>query len=135
MAQGNPVMATVSQYFQGEAKALNYDIRFIALVPQQIVGSTDIGHAAATVYGAQQGLTKEQFLEGMRLALDVPMIADFVIDDLRHCQDWGITDKVLDLFNKDCYDMPVIRRAMRWLRKSKALISPAVLPKAGRRRR
>jgi NAD(P)-dependent dehydrogenase (short-subunit alcohol dehydrogenase family) len=53
----------LAQYFQGEAKALNYDIRFIALVPQQIVGSTDIGHAAATVYGAQQGLTKEQYLE------------------------------------------------------------------------
>ncbi|MEO8609173.1 MAG: SDR family NAD(P)-dependent oxidoreductase [Chloroflexota bacterium] len=53
----------MAQYFQGESKALNRDIRFIALVPMQIVGSTDIGHKAATVYGAQQGLTKEQFLE------------------------------------------------------------------------
>ena len=55
----------LTQYFQGEAKALNRDIRFIALVPQQIVGATDLGHAAATVYGAQQGLTKEQFLGRM----------------------------------------------------------------------
>jgi NAD(P)-dependent dehydrogenase (short-subunit alcohol dehydrogenase family) len=53
----------MAQYFQNEAKALNRDIRFVALVPQQMVGSTDMGHTAATIYGAQQGLTKEQFLE------------------------------------------------------------------------
>jgi NAD(P)-dependent dehydrogenase (short-subunit alcohol dehydrogenase family) len=53
----------MAQYFQGEAKALNRDIRFVALIPRQIVGSTELGHAAATTYGARQGLTKQQFLD------------------------------------------------------------------------
>jgi NAD(P)-dependent dehydrogenase (short-subunit alcohol dehydrogenase family) len=53
----------LAQYFQAEAKALNRDIRFVAIVPQQMVGSTEMGHIAATIYGAQRGLTKQQYLE------------------------------------------------------------------------
>lgn len=55
----------LAQYFQGESKELNRGIRFVALVPRQIVGTTDLGHAAATHYAAQQGITKEAYLERM----------------------------------------------------------------------
>ncbi len=55
----------MAQYLQREANNLKLGIRFQALVPQQIVGVTALGHVAATAYGAQQGLTKEQFLERM----------------------------------------------------------------------
>jgi NAD(P)-dependent dehydrogenase (short-subunit alcohol dehydrogenase family) len=55
----------LAQYFQGESKDLNRGIRFVALVPRQIVGMTDLGHAAATRYAAQQGLTKAEYLARM----------------------------------------------------------------------
>jgi len=55
----------MAQYFQREANNLNLGIRVRALVPQQIVGVTELGHLAATAYGAQQGMTKEQYLERM----------------------------------------------------------------------
>lgn len=55
----------LTQYFQREANNLKLGIRFRALVPQQIVGVTTLGHVAATAYGAQQGLTKEAYLEKM----------------------------------------------------------------------
>ena len=55
----------LAQYFQGESKEMNRGIRFVALVPRQIVGTTDLGHAAATKYAAQQGLTKEAYLDRM----------------------------------------------------------------------
>ncbi len=55
----------LAQYFQREANALNLGIRFIALVPRQIVGATELGHAAASAYAVQQGISKEAFLERM----------------------------------------------------------------------
>lgn len=64
----------LTQYFQGEAKALNLDIRFVALVPQQIVGTTDLGNKAATAYATNQGITKEAFLERM----GAPLTPEFV---------------------------------------------------------
>jgi hypothetical protein len=53
----------LTQYFQEEAKALNLGIRFVALVPRQIVGTTDLGRAAASAYAAHQGISEQTFLE------------------------------------------------------------------------
>lgn len=55
----------LAQYFQGEAQILKRGIRFVALIPRQMIGSTDLGHTAATAYAARQGITKEEFLERM----------------------------------------------------------------------
>ncbi|MBX3082902.1 MAG: SDR family NAD(P)-dependent oxidoreductase [Anaerolineae bacterium] len=55
----------LGQYLQQEANALALGIRFVVLVPQQIVGATALGNTAATTYAARQGITKEQFLERM----------------------------------------------------------------------
>ena len=55
----------LGQYFQQESNSLHLGIRFIVLVPQQIVGMTDLGHNAATSYAAAQGITKAQFMERM----------------------------------------------------------------------
>ena len=59
----------LAQYLQQEATNLNLGIRFAALVPQQIVGATDLGNNAATMYAVQQGMTKQQFLERMGVPL------------------------------------------------------------------
>ena len=53
----------LAHYLQGESDALNRGIRFVALVPKQIIGATELGHAAAAAYAAQQGISEQAFLE------------------------------------------------------------------------
>src|SRR5260221_14388923 len=52
----------LAHYLQGESDALNLGIRFVALVPKQIIGATELGHTAAAAYAARQGITEEAFL-------------------------------------------------------------------------
>jgi NAD(P)-dependent dehydrogenase (short-subunit alcohol dehydrogenase family) len=53
----------LAQYLQQEAKVMELGLRFVALVPQQIVGVTDLGHAAVSAYAARQGISEQAFLE------------------------------------------------------------------------
>ena len=55
----------LAQYLQRESNSLNRGIRFIALVPRQIVGTTDLGRIATTNYAALAGISKEAYLERM----------------------------------------------------------------------
>jgi NAD(P)-dependent dehydrogenase (short-subunit alcohol dehydrogenase family) len=69
----------LAQYFQQEANNLKLGIRFVALVPKQIVGVTDLGNAAATAYAARQGITKQQFLERMGPVLTPEAVGQGVV--------------------------------------------------------
>ena len=53
----------LAQYFQEESNNLKRDIRFMALIPKQIVGTTELGHKAAAAYAARQGITEQAFLD------------------------------------------------------------------------
>jgi NAD(P)-dependent dehydrogenase (short-subunit alcohol dehydrogenase family) len=53
----------LAHYLQQEANALDRGIRFVALLPKQISGATQLGHAAAAAYAAQQGISEQTFLE------------------------------------------------------------------------
>src|SRR5215217_305190 len=53
----------LADYLQHEADSLNVGIRFIALLPKQIIGATELGHNAAAAYAAQQGISEQAFLE------------------------------------------------------------------------
>ena len=53
----------LAQYLHQEAKAMELGLRFVALVPQQIVGTTELGHAAVSAYAARQGISEQAFLE------------------------------------------------------------------------
>ena len=53
----------LAKFLQAESDALNLGIRFMALLPNQIIGTTELGHTASSAYAAQQGITKEKFLE------------------------------------------------------------------------
>jgi len=55
----------LGQYLQQESTNLKLGIRFIVLVPRQIVGTTELGNQAATKYAALQGITKEEYLSRM----------------------------------------------------------------------
>ncbi len=52
----------LAQYLQHEADTLNRGIRFVALLPRQISGATQLGHTAAGAYAAQQGISEQAFL-------------------------------------------------------------------------
>jgi len=59
----------LAQYCQEEANRLQLGLRFVALLPKQIIGTTELGHIAATAYAARQGITKDAYLDrfGVRL--------------------------------------------------------------------
>jgi hypothetical protein len=53
----------LAQYLQQESNTLNFGIRFVALLPRQIIGTTELGHTAVSAYAAQQGISEQAFLE------------------------------------------------------------------------
>jgi NAD(P)-dependent dehydrogenase (short-subunit alcohol dehydrogenase family) len=53
----------LAQYLQEESNRLKLGIRFVALLPRQIIGATELGHLAASAYAARQGITEQAFLE------------------------------------------------------------------------
>ena len=53
----------LAQYLQHESASLKLGIRFVALLPRQIIGTTELGHNAAAAYAAQQGISEQTFLE------------------------------------------------------------------------
>jgi NAD(P)-dependent dehydrogenase (short-subunit alcohol dehydrogenase family) len=59
----------LAQFLQRESNALNLGIRFVALLPQQIINTTQLGHTAAAAYAAQQGISEQAFAEGFGVAL------------------------------------------------------------------
>jgi len=59
----------MSNYAHGVAAGLDLGISFQALVPQQIVGATDLGRAAAEAYARRKGVTTEAFLAGFGVPL------------------------------------------------------------------
>jgi hypothetical protein len=55
---------------------------------------------------------KKDLVQGMTLLLDQSDMADFAVEDLRKWRQWDMTDRILDLYGKKNYDIPVIRRAI-----------------------
>jgi len=53
----------LAHYLQHESDSLNRGIRFVALLPRQIIGDTALGHNAAAAYAAQQEISEQEFLE------------------------------------------------------------------------
>jgi NAD(P)-dependent dehydrogenase (short-subunit alcohol dehydrogenase family) len=70
----------LAHYLQGEADALKLGIRFVALVPRQIVGATELGHAAAAAYAARQGVSEQAFLERFGPPLTPDAVGRAVVD-------------------------------------------------------
>lgn len=55
----------LAQHLQLEADKLNLGIRFVVLIPKQMVGVTELGHKAATAYAAYEGITEQTYIERM----------------------------------------------------------------------
>lgn len=54
----------------------------------------------------------DRLRQSMRLLLDRPELADLVIADLARWKDWGVQDRLMELYGKEEYDIPSIKRAV-----------------------
>jgi NAD(P)-dependent dehydrogenase (short-subunit alcohol dehydrogenase family) len=70
----------LAHYLQQEATALNRDIRFVALIPKQISGATELGQAAVAAYAAQQGISEQTFLQRFGTPLTPELMGRGVVD-------------------------------------------------------
>jgi NAD(P)-dependent dehydrogenase (short-subunit alcohol dehydrogenase family) len=66
-----------ARYLQQTSDARGLGIRFVALVPQQLIAGTPIGEAAAAAYGADEGVTAEAYMSRRFAA---PLTADGVAE-------------------------------------------------------
>lgn len=94
----------LAQYLQGESNRLKLGIRFIALVPRQIIGATELGHIAASAYAAREGITEQAYLERFGVPLTPRTVGQAVVALLTdHAyQDgtaFGLTGQGLELLN------------------------------------
>ncbi len=57
-------------------------------------------------------LPQGELVAGVAQSLAHPDMADFVIEDLRKWQRWELSDRILNLFEQETHNVPVIRRAI-----------------------
>jgi NAD(P)-dependent dehydrogenase (short-subunit alcohol dehydrogenase family) len=69
----------LAQYFQEESNRLNRGIRFLAMLPRQIIGTTDLGNTASLAYAARLGITQEEYLKRFGVPLNAEKVGHSVI--------------------------------------------------------
>ncbi len=57
-------------------------------------------------------ISKDRLRQSMRLLLDRPELADLVVIDLGRWQDWSVSDRLMELYGADGYDIPSTKRAI-----------------------
>jgi NAD(P)-dependent dehydrogenase (short-subunit alcohol dehydrogenase family) len=70
-------------YLQRSADAAKLGIRFLALVPKQIVAETELGAEVAGAYGALEGITPEKFMERFGSPLTADELARTIVEVAR----------------------------------------------------
>ena len=70
-------------YLQRSADAAKLGIRFLALVPKQVLAETELGAAVASAYGALGGITPEKFMERFGTPLTATGLARIIVDVAR----------------------------------------------------
>jgi len=69
-------------YANDAARRLGLGIRFQAILPQQIIGDTELGRTAAEAYAASKGIGLEAFLAGFGAPLPPRRVGDHVVSVL-----------------------------------------------------
>lgn len=75
------------------------------------------------VYAAMQALrfmwqygdgkiSKDRMRKSMRILLERPDLTDLVINDLSRWKDWGVSDKLMEMYYEEQYELPSIKRAI-----------------------
>ena len=74
----------MAEYAQEVSDAKKLGIRFFAVLPRQLIEGTEIGMAAATNYGATQGLSAAEFFERRwKVPLDADKVGAAIVGALR----------------------------------------------------
>jgi NAD(P)-dependent dehydrogenase (short-subunit alcohol dehydrogenase family) len=68
----------MAHYANGAAADLDLGIHFQAIVPQQIIGDTELGRAAAEAYARRKGITAEAFLSGFGAPMPPAKVGEHV---------------------------------------------------------
>jgi NAD(P)-dependent dehydrogenase (short-subunit alcohol dehydrogenase family) len=66
-------------YLQRSADAAKLGIRFVALVPKQLIAGTELGNMAADAYAALAGITREKFMERFGAPLTAEDVARTIV--------------------------------------------------------
>jgi NAD(P)-dependent dehydrogenase (short-subunit alcohol dehydrogenase family) len=74
----------LAEYAQDISDRRGLGIRFLAVVPLQLIEGTDIGNAAAAAYGARRGISAaDLFAQNWNVPLDADKVAAAIVDGLR----------------------------------------------------
>ncbi|HVE82402.1 MAG TPA: SDR family oxidoreductase [Myxococcales bacterium] len=69
----------LASYLQGVSDQRKLGIRFVAVVPQQMIAGTEIADKASRVYSAQAGITQAAFMERFGKPLTPALVAEQVL--------------------------------------------------------
>ena len=69
----------LSLYLQGMSDERKLGIRFVALVPRQMIADTEIADRASKMYAAKAGITQEKFMERYGKPLTPQMVAEAIL--------------------------------------------------------
>jgi hypothetical protein len=90
----------LADYLQQAADARELGIRFVAVVPRQLLAGTAIGLAAASAYGALAGLSGEAHLErSFPVPLDAAGVAAAIlaVDEYPGATVLGVTGRGIEV--------------------------------------
>jgi NAD(P)-dependent dehydrogenase (short-subunit alcohol dehydrogenase family) len=73
----------LASYLQGAADAAKLGIRFMALVPKQLIAGTELGTTVAAAYAARAGITAEAFMERFGRPLRAEDVARTIVEVAR----------------------------------------------------
>ncbi len=57
-------------------------------------------------------ISKDRLKQSLRMLLDRPELSDLVIADLARWKDWGVQDRLMEMYDKEEFDIPSIKRAI-----------------------
>ena len=72
----------MAHYANAAAAALDLGLHFQAIVPQQMIGETELGRAAAEAYAKRKGVSVEAFLAGFGAPMSPRKVGDHVVSIL-----------------------------------------------------
>ncbi len=72
----------MASYANGVATELHLGVHFQAIVPQQMIGETELGRAGAEAYARRKGVAVETFLAGFGAPLSPRKVGEHVVSIL-----------------------------------------------------
>jgi hypothetical protein len=69
----------MASYFQRASKEKGSGLRFLAIVPKQLIPDTETGHTVSLTYAKLAGITQEKFMERFETPLYTTGVASAIV--------------------------------------------------------